>query len=211
MSEEQGKIVWDRNFKLVEIVTYDSELFRNVYVLSSLAKCLDASNTATCLKLELSATPKMPLVEDIIVKTNVWDERRNAKQNFYNNGIDFVGNTENYLPFFKVVDGRHGITTIYTTDFTLEDQTHAIDKYGRTWTYNGVDWIKDTIAPDRSCKVSSLLGYERSCPEFNMQKQGQALEGKQYFNSEDIQSQPTDAYTFDYPEQTDRLAGTQLG
>ena len=211
MSDVQGKITWDRTFKLVETVTYDNELFRNVYVLSSLAKCLDASNTATCLKLELSATPKMPLVDEIIVKTNVWDERRNAKQNFYNDGIDFVGYTENPLPHFNVVDGRNGITTIYTTDFTLEDQTHAIDQYGNTWTLTNNIWNKDYVAPDMSCNVSSYLGYDRTCPEFAIMKQGQEIIGTQYFDSKSIQSEVGDYFTYEYPEQTDRLAGTQLG
>ena len=211
MSDVQGKITWDRTFKLVETVTYDNELFRNVYVLSSLAKCLDASNTATCLKLELSATPKMPLVDEIIVKTNVWDERRNAKQNFYNDGIDFVGTTENPLPFFNVVDGRNGITTIYTTDFTLEDQTHAIDQYGNTWTLTNNIWNKDYVMPDMSCNVSSYLGYDRTCPEFAIMKQGQEIIGTQYFDSKSITNEVGDYFTFEYPEQTDRLAGTQLG
>ncbi len=211
MSDEQGKIVWDRDFKLVETVTYDRELFRNVYILSSLAKCLDASNTATCLKLELSATPKMPLVDEIIVKTNVWDERRNAKQNFYNDGIVVVGNTENPLPHFNVVDGRNGITTIYTTDFTLQDLEHAIDMYGNTWTLTNNIWNKDYVTPDMSCNVSTYIGYDRTCPEFAIMKQGQALMAQQYFNSQSIQSEVGDYFTYEYPEQTDRLAGTQLG
>ncbi|KKM27930.1 hypothetical protein LCGC14_1569870, partial [marine sediment metagenome] len=211
MSDVQGKIVWDRDFKGVATVTYDNDLFRNVFIFSGLTKCLDASNTATCLKLTLSATPKMPLVDEIIVKTNVWDERRNAKQNFYNNGIDFVGNTENPLPHFTVLDGRNGNVNIYTTDFTLEDQTHAVDQYGQTWTLENGFWKKDYVQPDRSCDVASYLGYDRSCPEFDMQKQGQALEGKQYFNSEDIQSELPDAFAYEFPDNDrDRLLGTQL-
>ena len=110
-----------------------------------------------------------------------------------------------------MVDGRNGITTIYTTDFTLEDQTHAIDQYGNTWTFNGVQWVKDYVAYDMSCNISSYLGYDRTCPEFAIMKQGQALMGTEYFDSSKIQSTVDDAYTFDYPEQTDRLAGTQLG
>jgi hypothetical protein len=211
MSDEQGKITWDRNHLLVTTVTYDNELFRNVYVISSLAKCLDTSTTATCLRLELSATPKMPLVNDIIVKTNVWDENRNAKQNFYNNGIDFVGNSENPLPYFNVVDGRNGITTIYTTDFTLEDQTHAIDMYGNTWTLTNNIWNKDYVAPNTSCDVSTYIGYDRTCPEFSLMKEGQALMAQQVFNSSDIQSTVGDSFAYEFPEQTDRLAGTQLG
>jgi len=211
MSEEQGKIVWEQDFKGVETVYYDNYMFRNVYVLSSLTKCLDTSNTATCLKLELSATPKMPLVEDIIVKTNVWDERRNAKQNFYNDGIDFVGNSENPLPSFNVVDGRNGITQIYTTDPTLENLDTAIDKYGNTWTLTNNIWQKDYISPNMSCNVSSYIGYDRTCPEFALMVQGQALIGTQYFNSSAIQSEPSEPFAYEYPESLDRLEGTQLG
>ncbi|MEE9409689.1 MAG: hypothetical protein V3V41_02050 [Candidatus Heimdallarchaeota archaeon] len=211
MSEVQGKIVWDRNHLLVETLTYDEDLFRDVSVYpAGLTTCTNESGTPTCLLLTLRATPTAPLVEDIIVKTNVWDDRRNAKQNFYNDGIDFVGNTESHPPYFTVVDGKNGLTTIYTTDFTLEDTTHAIDQYGRTWTHNGVEWQVDYTAPDRSCDVSSYIGYDRTCPEFAIMKEGQALLAQQYFDSSKIQSTVPDAYTFEYPEQTDRLEGTQL-
>ena len=42
-------------------------------------------------------------------------------------------------------------------------------------------------------------------------KQGQELIGTQYWDSSKIQSTVGDAYTIEYPEQTDRLTGTQLG
>ncbi len=213
MSDVQGKIVWDRDFKLQETVTYDTEMFRHVSVNAmGNTECTDESTSKTCLLLYLEATPRHPLVDDIIVKTNVWDENRNAKQNFYNDGIDFVGNTENPLPYFSVVDGRNGITTIYTTDFTLEDQTHAIDKYGNTWTLTNNIWNKDYVAYSVSCDVVSYLGYDRTCPEFTMLKEGQILLAEQYFDSSKIQSEPTESFAYEYPERSqDRLAGTQLG
>jgi len=211
MSDEQGKIVWDRNHLLVTTVTYDNELFRNVYVISSLAKCLDTSNTATCLRLELSATPKQPLVNDIIVKTNVWDENLNAKQNFYNDGIDFIGTSEVAPPTYQVIDGRNGLITIYTTDWTYEDLTHAVDQNGNAWTFNGIEWKKDYVSHDTSCNISSYIGYDRTCPEFAIMKQGQALIGTQYFDSTSIQSEVGESFAYEFPEQTDRLAGTQLG
>jgi len=106
---------------------------------------------------------------------------------------------------------KNGITTIYTTDFTLEDQEHAIDIYGNTWTLINNIWNKDYVAPDMSCTVSTYIGYDRTCPEFAIMKEGQALIAQQYFDSSKIQSIVSDAYTIEYPEQTDRLAGTQLG
>ncbi len=212
MSEEQGKITWDRDHLLVSTTTYDENLFRNVSIFPStnLVNCTPDASAPRCLQLNLSATPKEPLVEDIIVKTNVWDQRRNAKTNFYNDGIDFVGNTENTLPYFTVLDGRHGSVNIYTTDFTLEDQTHAIDQYGQTWTLKGNFWQKDYVAPDRSCDVSTYIGYDRTCPEYTILKQGQILLAEQYFNSADIQSELDDSFAYEFPERTDRLSGTQL-
>jgi len=213
MSDEQGKIVWDRTFKGVESVTYDENLFRDVSVKAmGLTKCRTVSNSANCLLLELSATPKEPLVDDIIVKTNIWDHRRNAKQNTHNEGIDFVGMTENPLPNYLVVDGRNGITTIYTTDYYLEDLDHAIDKYGITWTKINNIWHKDYVAPDMSCNRSTYIGFDRICPEFTLLKQGQAEMAIQYFDSSMIQSELTEPFAYEFPDRDrDRLAGTQLG
>jgi len=213
MSDEQGKIVWDRTFKGVESVTYDEHLFRDVSVKAmGLTKCRTVSSTSNCLLLELSATPKEPLVDDIIVKTNIWDHRRNAKQNTHNEGIEFVGMTENPLPFYTVVDGRNGITAIFTTDYSLQDLDHAIDKYGNTWTKINNIWHKDFVMPDLSCIKGTYLGYDRYCPEFNVLKQGQAEMGKQFFDSSKIVSEITEPFAYEFPDRDNRnrLAGTQL-
>jgi len=202
MSEEQGKISWSKNIMTEEeTVTYDHNLFRSVGVTTGedLVNCKSDSEVAQCLQITLTATPKEPLVEDIIVKTNVWDSRHNGKTNFFNDGIDFVGNTENYLPFYQVLDGKNGAFMIYTTDPTLEDLNHAIDQFGQTWTKADGFWSKDYIPTDNSCDSSSR-GFDRNCPEFNMMKQGQILLAKQHFDSSKIQSTLPDAYAINYPE-----------
>lgn len=138
MSELQGKIAWDMNIMTKETtVTFDKNLFRDVALFSKkdLVKCTSDSENERCLMFVLSATPKQPLVEDIIAMTNVWDSNQNGKTNFYNDGIDFVGNSENPLPSFNTLDGKNGMVTIYTLDPTLEDQTHGVDKFGQNW-YN---------------------------------------------------------------------------
>lgn len=199
MSEEQGKISWSKNIMTEEeTVTYDHNLFRSVGVTTGedLVNCKSDSEVAQCLQITLTATPKEPLVEDIIVKTNVWDSRHNGKTNFFNDGIDFVGNTENYLPFYQVLDGKNGAFMIYTTDPTLEDLNHAIDQFGQTWTRENGFWSKDYVPVDRSCDTSSK-GFDRTCPEFNIMKQGQELLGKQYFDGSKIHN---DAYATNYPE-----------
>ena len=45
MSDVQGKITWDRDFKGVTSVSYDEELFRNVFFSHGLTKCMDESST----------------------------------------------------------------------------------------------------------------------------------------------------------------------
>lgn len=203
MSEEQGKISWSKNIMTEEeTVTYDHNLFRSVGVTTGedLVNCKSDSEVALCLQITLTATPKEPLVEDIIVKTNVWDSRHNGKTNFFNDGIDFVGNTENPMPFYQVLDGKNGAFMIYTTDPTLEDLNHAIDQFGQTWTRdNNGFWSKDYVPVDRSCDSSSR-GFDRLCPEFNMMKQGQILLAQQHFDSSKIQSTLPDAYAINYPE-----------
>ena len=213
MSEEQGKITWSRTFKGEESVSYDEHLFRDVsFKAMGLTKCKAESTVARCLILSLSATPKEPLVDDIIVMTNMWDHRRNAKQNTHNEGIEFVGNTENTLPFYTVVDGRNGITSIYTTDFSLQDLDHAIDRHGKTWTKINNIWQKDFVMPDLSCTKATYLGYDRYCPEFNVMKQYEADMGKQFFDGSKIKSELTEPFAWEFPDRDrDRLAGTQLG
>lgn len=203
MSEEQGKISWSKNIMTEEeTVTYDHNLFRSVGVTTGedLVNCKSDSEVALCLQITLTATPKEPLVEDIIVKTNVWDSNHNGKTNFYNDGIDFVGNTENPMPFYQVLDGKNGAFMIYTTDPTLENLNTAIDQFGQTWTRdNNGFWSKDYVPVDRSCDSSSR-GFDRLCPEFNMMKQGQILLAQQHFDSSKIQSTLPDVYAINYPE-----------
>jgi len=206
VSSADKKITWDRNHLLEETVTYDESFFRNVSVtLGALVKCKVDSTDARCLVINVSAVPKEPIAgDDIIVQTNVVDQRHNGKTNHYNDGIDVIGNTENPFPFYKMADGKNGVVLIFTTDPTLEDLEHAIDKYGQKWTLiNGDYWVKDYVSPDRSCKTSSK-GFDNYCPEFQTMLLGQQLLAQQYFNSLDIQKKLPDSFAYEYPDVIDR-------
>jgi len=212
VSSADKKITWDRNHLLEETVTYDESFFRDVSVtLGGLVKCKVVSTDARCLVINVSAVPKEPIAgDDIIVQTNVVDQKRNGKTNYYNDGIDVIGNTENPFPFYKVADGKNGVVLIFTTDPTLEDLEHAIDKYGQTWTLiNGNYWVKDYVSPDRSCKVSSK-GFDKYCPEFQTMLLGQQLLAKQYFNSQDIQKKLPDSFAYEYSNIIQRADDIEL-
>jgi len=212
VSSADKKITWDRNHLLEETVTYDESFFRDVSVtLGGLVKCKVDSTDERCQVINVSAVPKEPIAgDDIIVQTNVWDQRRNGKTNYYNDGIDVIGNTENPLPFYKMADGRNGVVLIFTTDPTLEDLEHGIDKYGQKWTLiNGNSWVKDYVSPDRSCKTSSK-GFERNCPEFQTMLLEQQLLAQQYFNSMDIQNELPDSFTYEYPDVIERSDDSEL-
>jgi len=109
-----------------------------------------------------------------------------------------------------MADGRNGVVLIFTTDPTLEDLEHGIDKYGQKWTLiNGNYWVKDYVSPDRSCKTSSK-GFERNCPEFQIMLLGQQLLAQQYFNSQDIQKELPDSFILEYPDVIDRSDDPEL-
>jgi len=212
VSSADKKITWDRNHLLEETVTYDESFFRDVSVtLGGMVKCKVDSAYARCQVINVSAVPKEPIAgDDIIVQTNVVDQRLNGKTNYYNDGIDVTGNTENPFPFYKMADGKNGVVLIFTTDPTLEDLEHAIDKYGQTWTLiNGNYWVKDYVSPDRSCKVSSM-GFDKYCPEFQTMLLGQQLFAQQYFNSLDIQKELPDSFTSEYSNIIQRADDIEL-
>ncbi len=212
ISSDDKKITWNRNHLLEETVTYDESFFRDVRVtIGGLVKCKLGSANAQCLVINVSAVPKEPISgDDIIVQTNVVDQRSNGKTNYYNDGIDVTGNTENPFPFYKMADGKNGVVLIFTTDPTLEDLEHAIDKYGQKWTLiNGNYWVKDYVSPDRSCKTSSK-GFDKYCPEFQTMLLGQQLFAQQYFNSLDIQKELPDSFTSEYSNIIQRADDIEL-
>ena len=95
ISQTPVAIEWDRNFlgeETVSILDPDNVL-SDVAVVVTEDIC-DKGNILRCLVISIDHTFRESLQFDIVA-TNVWDDRRNSSQNYYNHGIHITGDSLN--------------------------------------------------------------------------------------------------------------------
>ena len=95
-----------------------------------------------CLEITINHMFREPLDFDI-VGTNVWDYSRQSWQNYYNHGIEVVGESLNPPKEFNGINKGH----IY--HLTETSKTTAVDEFGDSWTYQYGTWVKDFIKQER--------------------------------------------------------------
>ena len=138
LSDSKVRIEWDKAWNGEEIITLidPNNVLQNVTVSSQTVNCQDTSSDQ-CLLLIIYHTFRAPLEFDIVA-TNVWDEKRNAWQNYYNHGIETVGQSLNPPKKYDGIDKGH----IY--HITETGKNTAIDEFGNTWIFSNT-WIKNYI------------------------------------------------------------------
>ncbi len=96
MGTSNAMIEWDKSFDGIETVTVVDpyNVLDNVRVDTSEGKCRTDSTTDDCLIVIVNHRFRAPLESDIVA-TNVWDQGRNAWQNYYNEGISIEGKSLN--------------------------------------------------------------------------------------------------------------------
>jgi len=92
-----------------------------------------------CLQINIYHTFRAPLDFDIVA-TDVWDNKRNAWQNYYNHGIEVVGKSLN------PPDEYFGSNRGHIYHLTETDKDTAVDESGNTWSFEYGIWNKDYIA-----------------------------------------------------------------
>lgn len=128
ISHSKAMIEWDRDFfgiQTVNVVDPEHAL-ENIKIESKTAKC-SSTSFEDCLVLTIYHTFRAPL-EFNIVGTNVWDEKRNSWQNYFNDGIEITGKSINPPEQVTAFD-RIG----YVHTLTIFDKNFAIDENGNTW------------------------------------------------------------------------------
>jgi hypothetical protein len=146
-----------------------------------------------CLKVTIHHTFRASLDFDI-VGTDVWDNKRNAWQNYYNHGIHVDGQSLNTPNTYD------GISKGYIYHLTETGKNTAVDEFGHTWSYHHGIWNKDFVKPVRSLtsltnphKILALeklgvkngaesFGYTSYDPEFAVYKKGQEMYAQKTLN-----------------------------
>lgn len=142
-------INWDKSWDGIETVTLvDPEnVLENIIVTTSEGNCADDSQQK-CLLVKIEHTFRAPLDFNIL-GTNVWDAKRNAWQNYYNHGIEIVGESLN------PPKEHNGIYKGHIYHLTETSKTTAVDEFGDTWTFDKI-WTRDfknTIITDPEWNV----------------------------------------------------------
>jgi len=174
ISESKAMIELDIDFDGTETVTItDPEnALENVRVRTSTGNC-NSDFAIECLIVTIDHTFRAPL-DFNMVGTDVWDTRLNSWQNYYNHGIEVVGESLNPPnEYFGIYQGEliHLIET---------GKNIAIDGDGNLWTFDNT-WIKDYIYKGKTDDPMTSQGYDRDHVKFNTYKQEQELVASSLF------------------------------
>jgi len=199
-------ISWDKSHDGTETISIvdPHNVLDNVRVITSEGSCRDGSTTNDCLIVTVYHTFRESL-ESNMLATNVWDQRRNAWQNFYNHGIQIEGESLNppdeYVGIYKG-DLIHIIETGKNT---------AVDENGNTWTFDKI-WTMDYIPKGKIVDGITKHGIDRNNAWFNEYKQGQVLLASSYFekhykssiSQEPAFSEIDDIFFYEFPDTIDK-------
>ena len=136
-------INWDKSWDGIETVTLDDpeNVLENIKVITSEGSCSD-DQLQKCLVVQVVHTFRAPLDFNIL-GTNVWDTRHNAWQNYYNHGIEIVGESLNPPKEYDGINKGH----IY--HLTETGKNTAVDEFGDAWTFKYDTWIMDYVLPNK--------------------------------------------------------------
>jgi len=169
MGTSNAMIQWDKSFDGIEIVTVvdPHNVLDNVRVDTLEGKCRTDSSTDDCLIIIVNHMFRAPLESDIVA-TNVWDQRRNAWQNYFNHGVNVEGESLNppneYVGIYK-----GNLVHLIETGKNI-----AVDGQGNNWTFDKV-WNKDYIPNGKIDDGITSHSYDRNHVTFSIYKYGQEL------------------------------------
>jgi len=168
ISQSKAMIELDIDFDGTETVTItDPEnALDNIRVKTSTGDC-NVDSSMECLIVTIDHRFRTQL-DFNIVATDVWDTRRNSWQNYYNDGIEVVGESLNPPKQYTGIYDGHLIT------ITEIGKNIAIDEWGNVWSYDKT-WNMNYVPKGKIIDGVSVHGIDRNHAWFNAYKQGQTL------------------------------------
>lgn len=225
-SESNAIINWDRNYDGTENVSVIDpyNVLDNVRVDVTEVECNDIGSM--CTNLIAYHTFRAPL-EFNMIATNMWDHDRNAWQNYFNHGLQIVGDSLNPPKTHQGI--YHGkIFSLIETGKNL-----SVDESGYVWTLEKGVWDRNYVSPkniDRPLTnpdkiwainhvmkdkplddISNAVLLDRNLNHFVMQKDYQILLAENVIEEicpkcfDDPYFEIDDVYAYDFPEFTTRI------
>ncbi len=203
-------INWDKTYDGIETVTIDDpeNVLDKVKVTTSEGYCSDEMQTK-CLIIKVVHTFRAPLDFDIL-GTNVWDAKRNGWNNYFNHGIEVVGESLNPPKEYEVSEKRQ----LY--HLTETGKTSAVDEFGNSWSLKYGLWEMDYIPTKKIIDGVEQNGIDRNNAWFNIYKQGQELIAKEVLEqycplcSDEEFAEINDVFSYELPKRIDKLSDSEI-
>ena len=151
-------------------ITDPENALDNVSVTTDKVAC--NGGPAECLQITINHMFRESL-DFNIVGTDVWDYSRQSWQNYYNHGIEVVGESINPPKEYGGVYKGH----IY--HLTETGKATAIDEFGDSWTFQYGKWNKDYVKQEK-IQDSYTNVMTRTHSNFETYKENQANKALQY-------------------------------
>ncbi len=202
-------IIWDKTWDGIESLDIiDPEnVLEKITVTTSEGKCSDTSEQK-CLIVKVVHTFRAPLDFNIF-GTLVWDDNRNGWQNYFNHGIEVVGESLNPPKEYDGINKGH----IY--HLTETGKTSAVDEFGNSWSLEYGLWNMDYI-PIKKVDEITMHGYDRNNSNFNLYKYYHYLlaENKLDEICPNCRDEPYDkinnVFAYEYPEIIDSFDNSEI-
>ena len=167
-------IEWDKVYgEDPKITVTDPEnVLDNVRVVAdpNLVKCTDDSITEQCMKFRIYHSFREG-PDFRIFSTYIWDDERNGWQNYFNHGLNVVGESLNPPDVHTVFDRQGYLYTITVTG----DRT-AVDGNGDNWYLDDDEfWKKEFFVKRPPVQGVPMAGYDKNHPYFTAYQDGQVL------------------------------------
>ena len=175
-AESNVVIEWDRLHNGEETLTVidPGNYLDNVRVVTSEGVCRTSANDL-CLIIEFYHTFRQPLDYNII-GTYIWDDIRSGWQNFYNDGVEIIGDSLNPPAVHQVVyKGRQ-------IQITESGKNIALDEEGNLWTFDK-SWKMEYQPRVKIDDGITSQGFDRNHVKFSTYQKGQELIAKNILSS----------------------------
>jgi len=169
-SDSKAIIEWDKSWngqETLNVIDPENSL-DNVKVNTFAGPCTNGDVFGKdCLIINVYHTFRQPLDFDI-VGTYFWDAKRNAANNYFNDGVKVEGESLNPAKQYQIVYQGQPFT------ITEIDRNVGVDQEGNSWTFDK-QWQMDYVPQAKIDDGITSQGIGRNNVKFNAYKQGQEL------------------------------------